>query len=246
MTDNQEPKYQAIKLDTTTRWGIGLMGGAGVVTGGIATFTRDNEAGPTAMLALGALLFLIGMAGYLPTRLKIGDNEAEWKEPVADFVGKALEDAPPEKKAELETEARELAEALPARDRRVIESVLLENTVRNALGRIAAASGGALELMEPGPGHKFDNYIATSNGKSIAVEVLPVGMSSPNERRRAQDSIKRAAQQGVDLVLVRSGERTMSRRTRDGGHPFVVTYVDSRSDAILADAIFSTAGLPRP
>lgn len=57
-----------IKLEPWQRWILGAIGLVGMGAGGTATFTRDVEAGPAALLALGALFILIGIAGVLPTR----------------------------------------------------------------------------------------------------------------------------------------------------------------------------------
>jgi tetratricopeptide (TPR) repeat protein len=56
------------------------------IAGGVAVFTRSNEAGPVALIGVGALLFMIAVTGFLPTRLKIGDNEANWHREVAESV----------------------------------------------------------------------------------------------------------------------------------------------------------------
>jgi tetratricopeptide (TPR) repeat protein len=56
------------------------IGFGGLAAGGVAVFVTSLEAGPVALLAVGFLFLIIGMSGRLPTRLKIGDNEAEWLE----------------------------------------------------------------------------------------------------------------------------------------------------------------------
>jgi len=69
---------QAIKLSSWSRFGAAALGLAGVGSGGVAVFIAHVEAGPVALIAAGTLFLLIAMGGIMPTRLKVGDNEAEW------------------------------------------------------------------------------------------------------------------------------------------------------------------------
>src|SRR5262245_48697006 len=94
-------RKQAIKLDPLPRFTVGLLGAAGLAGGSIATFTQDVEAGPGAMLAIGAIFFLIGIAGVLPTRLKVGENEAEFWQEVGDKVEEIVDQLPPATRAEV-------------------------------------------------------------------------------------------------------------------------------------------------
>ncbi len=62
------------------------LGLIGLGAGGVAVFVTHLEAGPVALLVVGFLFLLIGMSGRMPSRLKIGDNEAAWEEAVQVFV----------------------------------------------------------------------------------------------------------------------------------------------------------------
>jgi hypothetical protein len=73
-------RRQAIKISRWARAAAGFLGLAGVGAGGTAVFVTDVEAGPVALIGVGAIFLLIALAGTMPTRLKIGDNEAEWQE----------------------------------------------------------------------------------------------------------------------------------------------------------------------
>lgn len=70
--------YEPVQLAPESRWILGVGGLCSVIVGCVAIFTRDNEIGPAALVALGGAMLLIGTTGILPTRLKIGDHEAHW------------------------------------------------------------------------------------------------------------------------------------------------------------------------
>jgi len=70
----------AVKVQPWARWAAGFLGVAGAGSGGAAVFLTHVEAGPVALIAAGVLFLFLALGGVLPTRLKIGDNEAEFQE----------------------------------------------------------------------------------------------------------------------------------------------------------------------
>jgi len=93
-----------------------MLGLAGLGAGGVAVFTTHLEAGPVALLVVGLILLLVGMSGRMPTRLKVGENEAAWeieREAVQVFVKRVADDTPVEKQPELIDALGELAENAP-------------------------------------------------------------------------------------------------------------------------------------
>jgi hypothetical protein len=75
-----------IEVQTWARCLAGILGLAGLYAGIVATFTRDVEAGPVALIAMGSLFLIIALSGVLPTRIKIGHNEAAWEREIDDSV----------------------------------------------------------------------------------------------------------------------------------------------------------------
>lgn len=69
-----------------------------VGTGATAVFFRDVEAGPTALIAIGAVLLVMSVTGSPITRAKFGDNEVELALRRREAVI-AIESAPPEETA---------------------------------------------------------------------------------------------------------------------------------------------------
>jgi tetratricopeptide (TPR) repeat protein len=61
---------------------------------GVAVFVTHVEAGPVALIAGGVLFMFIALSGVLPTRLKIGDNEAEWQQEIAESAASIRRQVP--------------------------------------------------------------------------------------------------------------------------------------------------------
>jgi hypothetical protein len=131
-----KPPSKPNKIAPWAQWVAGIVGVIGLAGGGIATFTESVEAGPVAMIAVGALFLIVGLSGALPTRLKIGDNEAEWQA-VQEFVEATVEGAPPEDRPEQFDRLRELAKAAPRAAASAIDAVIYEQTVLEMLRQIA-------------------------------------------------------------------------------------------------------------
>ncbi|MFC7328428.1 hypothetical protein [Marinactinospora rubrisoli] len=87
----------------TLQWIAGCTGGAALVTGAVAVFTSDNEAGTTALLTVGGLLLLVGMFGHLVDSFEFNGTRVNLR--------KAAEAAASARKAELEGD-RDEAERL--------------------------------------------------------------------------------------------------------------------------------------
>lgn len=62
-------------LKTSERWIAGIVGFSMIGAGTAAVFLRKVEAGPTALITLGALLTVIAISGVSIKRARIGDNE---------------------------------------------------------------------------------------------------------------------------------------------------------------------------
>jgi len=79
-------RREAITIQLWARWVAGLLGLAGVGSGGVAVFVTRVEAGPVALIAGGVLFVFMSLSGVMPTRVKIGDAEAEWQREVEESV----------------------------------------------------------------------------------------------------------------------------------------------------------------
>src|ERR1700678_3802418 len=81
---------------TINRWWracLVALGLVGLGSGGVAVFVIHLEEGPVPLLPGGLILLIIGVGGRLPSRLKVGENEAAW-EAVEGFVSRVADEIP--------------------------------------------------------------------------------------------------------------------------------------------------------
>jgi hypothetical protein len=164
----------ANKLSTPSRvtaYGLGI---AGLGAGGAAVFITHVEAGPVALLAVGLIFMIIALSGRLPTRLRIGDTEAEWQDVAGEVIETALDAASPSTKAEVAGQLRELAEVAPRAAAPALSGLAYENsimrTIENAANKIPDVQRVLtwVRLEEVG---EFDFAIEATNNRFILVEV---------------------------------------------------------------------------
>ena len=131
-----------------------VLGSAGLGAGGVAVFITHVEAGPVALLAVGLIFMIVALSGRLPTRLRVGDNEAEWQEVAGNIIETAVDASPPSVKAELAPQLSELAEVAPrAAVRNQLRGQAVVSARRGVQGcparasRMACMGGTALSLM---------------------------------------------------------------------------------------------------
>jgi hypothetical protein len=104
----------ALKINSWYRAVSVVLGLAGLGAGGAAVYLTHLEAGPVALLVVGLLMLLIGMAGQLPSRIRIGDNEAEWRQAEAgEIVERIADRTPSDEQQELIADLRDLAKVAP-------------------------------------------------------------------------------------------------------------------------------------
>jgi hypothetical protein len=164
----------ANKLSTPSRVTAYALGFAGLGAGGVAVFITHVEAGPVALLAVGLIFMIIALSGHLPTRLKIGENEAEWQEVAGEVIETAVEASPPSAKAELATQLGELAEVAPRAAAPALSGLAYENsiiqTIEEAANKIPDVQRVLtwVTLEEVG---EFDFVIQATGNRFILVEV---------------------------------------------------------------------------
>lgn len=94
-TDKPRLVRAAIGLGRPSRCTALVVGLAAMGAGGVAAFRAHLEAPPVALLTAGLILVLVGLAGVMPTRLKVGDNEPEFlQQRLATALKEGVESAP--------------------------------------------------------------------------------------------------------------------------------------------------------
>jgi hypothetical protein len=135
------PKKNPIRLKKWARWIAGLVGAASLSAGAVAAFTRSLEAPPVGLMAIGTIFLLIGLAGVMPTRLKIGDNEAEWQavvEGYRELVDEVVDDSPP---ARQQLIVERLASVDPPAAYSAMTGLTYERTILGMLKEIVEGRG---------------------------------------------------------------------------------------------------------
>ncbi|MFJ5267110.1 hypothetical protein [Streptomyces sp. NPDC088358] len=73
--EEQSAEETGLPLKTSERWIAGFVGFLMIGAGTAAVFLREVEAGPTALITVGALLTVIAISGVSIKRARIGDSE---------------------------------------------------------------------------------------------------------------------------------------------------------------------------
>jgi hypothetical protein len=223
MSDTETPKpagsRTAIKLDPLPRWVLGVIGAAGMGGGSVAVFTREVEAGPVALIGIGAFFFLMGVVGLMPTRVKVGDNEAEWlaqvEERVQETFTEVIELLPPAKQAEARAKVMDnLGSVSPRAASGAVRGAAYEDLLRGLL-RLAIAEINARRPGKPpvrlasGFDDQVDAMIIDPAGRTIRVELKAYTKPVPGSALRSFTSLLELGATPSDasalLVISRSG-----------------------------------------
>lgn len=128
-----EVRRVGVTLTKPNRVAAFALGLAGLGAGGVAVFITHLEAGPVGLLAIGLIFMIIAFGGVLPTRLKVGDNEATWeveREAAGSFIERVTDDAAPEEKPEVIEALDDLAEKAPDLAVRGMNVISYEQLIR--------------------------------------------------------------------------------------------------------------------
>jgi tetratricopeptide (TPR) repeat protein len=215
-------RREPVAISRRSRWAIGAAGVSSYVTGCVAVFTRANEAGPVALIAVGAVLFLLGVVGTLPTRLKWGDSEAQWQLEIAesveqvdratDEIGALLDRKGATLGALLAGEATTLADQSDETARQVQALERDIRRLRHTGGDDAVPTDALLELARwhmaqqdwREAARHFDEYIARVDAEWDVY--FSLGVANANQRGGA--STDRAALRAYDEAMARLPEGT--------------------------------------
>jgi hypothetical protein len=156
----------AVQITTVWRVTAVFLGLAGLGAGGVAVFVTHLEAGPVALLIVGLVLLLIGIGGRLPSRLRVGDNEAAW-DAVETFVERLTEDATPSGRPDLLEALDDLAEAAPQLAGSAISAIAYANLIFEMLSAAVMRLNQLDEEAVPGFTLQRDQNVTTMTAKTI-------------------------------------------------------------------------------
>lgn len=161
-----------------TQWRVvsASLGFIGEAAGGWAVFKTNVEAGPVALMLLGAVFLLIAMSGRLPNVLKFGDNEIGWtvesQQELGDSLAEAYETGDFSQKGRILQTVTDLSYTAPTAARAPMEAAAYEQlvsgmllAVHRELNRKYPVSGAASIVIQQGDG-KADFFLITG-GRSM-------------------------------------------------------------------------------
>ncbi len=183
-TDVEGPRREtrvAHKLGMPSRVTAFALGVAALGAGGVAVFMTHLEAGPVGLLAVGLIFTIIALAGTLPTRLKVGDNEAAWeieRQAVETFVERVAEDVPVVNQREFLGALNDLAEDAPRFAAPVFSALAYERLLMSMLEDAIKTLDEDINLPAPVlklesrlSDMKLDAVISTADGRTLIVEL---------------------------------------------------------------------------
>jgi hypothetical protein len=172
----------AKKLSMPSRVAAFVLGLAGLGAGGFAVFVTHLEARPVGLLAVGLIFMIVALAGTLPSRLKVGENEAAWeaeREAVEVFVERVAEATPVVNQREFLGALSDLAEDAPDVAVRGVTAFAYEQQIRTELEELARDLEPSFPDGQPvrfatqviSGGHEVDGVVEGPTGRQIAIEV---------------------------------------------------------------------------
>lgn len=203
-----------IRLSKASRTVAFALGIAGLGAGGAAVYLTHLEAGPVGLMAVGLIFMIIALGGILPTRLKIGEGEAEWQVAVGGILETAVEAAPPAARAELIDRLNDLAVIAPAAAAPALSGLAYEELIADLIQEIIFQDD-ALEMSsetivyQPPPrvSSGFDLTIVVADNRALLIEIkaaikLSTGLIA-EIASKAQDYRERSGRRAAVLLITR-------------------------------------------
>lgn len=243
-----KPRLTAHAIAPWARWLSGVVGAAGLVAGGSATFEAEGEAGAVGLLAVGALFLVVAMAGALPSRVSFGGNEAEWGA-VQEYVTTTVQTAPLEQRPVLLASLRTLARAAPLAAGPALESLAFDAVVREMIREIAHDTRPAITTESAHQPDSGRNLVIHGNDRRVIVEILYSGQRPENYAKayaRHSDFLRH--EPDASLMIVVPWPMTFSTMEFMNNHDRVQVVPAIESDAgsieSLRTAILELLELP--
>jgi hypothetical protein len=207
----------ALKINPWARASAIALGLIGLGAGGVAVFVTHLKAGPVALITAGLLLLLIGMSGRMPSRLKVGDNEAAWeieREASQDFVARVAEEITVESRPQVFSALEDLAEKAPQVAAPAISAIsynaLVMSLIQTIQQQLLADASTDLSFnivrstsdLEP----FLDALLVTPTGTTVAVEIRaysqPVGAQTVNQALGSFLRLKSIDRRARSILLI--------------------------------------------
>ncbi|MFF4520240.1 hypothetical protein [Streptomyces bluensis] len=198
------------KLAPTARWTLGLIGAAALGAGAVAVFITQVEAGPVALVTVGAVLLIIAVMGRRITSVSLVDGGMTFEERVEQQLSQA---DTPEQALEVATAATTVAPEVQKNENiSLMSHAAYEEVVADRLISVFGTS-----VVDPRndwrrgsrPGY---DLLVTREGKRVGVEILFGDPSRPVDGRRVTDRLLYAfTQPDLDALVIVCNQQEPSR-----------------------------------
>jgi hypothetical protein len=195
------------------------------------------------------------MSGRLPSRLKLGDNEAEWqeeREAVQEFVERVAVDSAKSKNADLISALDKLAQAAPEVANPALSAMAYEALVMETIAELARSSAGEADALRfnftttllGGRHTSVDAILEATDGIKIAIEIKAYKSGLPWDAvRRSYGNFLRLREDQSDIgALLLISHNEPSRMALDilsepGGEIRLAVIKDAKDSEALQAAI---------
>lgn len=203
-------RAEAGKLAPAARWTLGLTGAAALGAGAVAVFITQVEAGPVALITVGAVLLIIGIMGRRITSMSLVDGGMTFEERVEQRMSQADTS---EQAYEVATAATTVAPEVQKNERiSLMSHAAYEEVVADRVRSIFGTS-----VVEPrydlrrGSSRRYD-LLLTREGKRVGVEILFGDPSRSVDISRVRDRVQYALiPEDLDALIIVCNQREPSR-----------------------------------
>lgn len=205
-----KPKRDQSTLHGFIRSLLVLLGVAGLGAGAVAVFIVNRDFSPIALLAVGALLLLVGGAGRLP-RFKWEGTEVDFTAALGDVVSRHVEDLP---RSDADALVNELRDVSPAASEPVLRAMRAQDLALEALwgslpAGVKVTAKDSVGTYPPLGARKVDGLLENADGKRLLVEFRASGTLPPSLLNAIQEA------SALDDSLL-GGLLLTSKRPREG------------------------------
>ncbi|MFE5679406.1 hypothetical protein ACFQ7B_34215 [Streptomyces erythrochromogenes] len=232
------------KLAPGARLTLGLTGAAALCAGAVAVFITEVEAGPVALITVGAVLLIIAVMGRRITSVSLVDGGMTFEERVEQQLSQA---DTPQQALEVATAATTVAPEVQNNEHIALMShAAYEEVVADRLASIFGT-----QVVDARYDHRRGSRLAydllvTREGKRVGIEILFGDPSRPVARSRVEDRVLRAfSQPDLDALIIVCNQREPSRLFLEQVSAFVpqgkgfqyVRWVDHTDSSTLRQTI---------
>ena len=229
---------QGIRLNPRLRCGAAALGLVGVGAGGAAVFITHVEAGPAALIVAGVLFLLIAMSGVMPTRLKVGDNEAEWSSEIQEAAAAVALNAAANDQNGLENSLGRLADLSP----HVASSVASFMHIARSFGLIEQATKGRDDVKFSIDEHGGAIYMilqASDGNKALVQSLANDDISTTQAKEVLKETLAHANDLAASRILLVLDDEPSGklRATIDRSPNLVAVIIDNNIISSLGKMI---------